>query len=235
MNITSKEAHKLSTDIAERLYYIAKLNPRGVNKLATKYGYQTPKDNLNSKFNFLALFFQENGSDNKAIDQLLLAHPDFNLFAETLAMKSIGRDNAVSPYSGPLQYHPDEDDDNDEGYMNLDEFGNYDGFIDTNDTYVSDPFIGAIADAVKGVAGTVGKFAGKGKKGRAAQANSAAEATTQARLDAQSSLVNARAAEKIASKEQKSKTKRIIIISSISAAVLIGLVLVYVFVIRKKK
>jgi hypothetical protein len=218
-----QEAQKLNDSVAQRLHYIAKLNPKGVNKLAYKYGYPVPKENINSKFNFLALWFYENGNDDKALDELLLTHPDFNLFAETMASKLGVMPRAVSKYSGPLQYEPDE-----EG-LDEDEFGNYDGFIDNNDTYQNDNFIDAIAGAVKGVAGTVGKFAGTGKKGRESQQKWAEEQTKQAQTQVQIAAIEAKKAEKV----QKAKTKKIIIISSISAAVvIIGVVLYFVF--RKK-
>lgn len=221
------EAEKLTNNVARRLRYIAELNPRGVNKLAYKYGYPVPKENVHSKFNFLTLWFAEEGSNDKALDELMITHPDFNLFAETMASKLgvIPTENGISKYKGPLQYEPEDGDELDE-----DEFGNYDGFIDSHDTYHNDNFIDAIAGAVKGVAGAAGKFAGTGKKGREAQQKMAEEQTKQAQTQVQIAAIEAKKAEK----EQKAKTKRIIIWSSVGALLFIILIVVYFAFIRKK-
>ncbi len=221
-----EEAQKLNEGVARRLQYIAELNPKGVNKLAYKYGYPVPKENVHSKFNFLAAWFLEEGANDRALDELIITHPDFNLFAETMASK-LGVDRVekgVSKYKGPLQYEPEEDE------FDEDEFGNYDGFIDNHDTYESDGFIDAIAGAIKGVAGAAGKFAGTGKKGRASQQALAEEQTKQAQVQVQIAAIEAKKAEKA----QKAKTKKVIIISSIGAGLVIIGIVVYLVFFRKK-
>lgn len=222
-----QEAEKLTNDVARRLRYIAELNPRGVNKLAYKYGYPVPRENVQSKFNFLTVWFAEEGSNDKALDELMMTHPDFNLFAETMASKLgvMPTERGISKYNGPLQYEPDDGDELDE-----DEFGNYDGFIDSHDTYHNDNFIDAIAGAVKGVAGAAGKFAGTGKKGREAQQKLAEEQTKQAQVSVQLAAIEAKKAEK----EQRAKTKRIIIWSLIIVSLVVVVTVVYFGFIRKK-
>ncbi len=95
--------------------------------------------------------------------------------------------------------------------------------------YEEEEFIGAIAEAVKGVAGAAGKFAGKGKKGREAQALAGKQALQQKEIDAEM----ARVASKQAAKEAKAKTTRYIVIGVLSF-LLIGLSIGGYFLFRKK-
>ncbi len=226
MEVGYQEAARLNNDVLRRLQYIAELNPRGVNKLATKYGYPCPRENVQSKMNFLALFFSENGSDDNAIDELVMANPDYKLFEETI-LRRIQRPS-VRRTDGPLKYQPQEED----GFVNVDDFDGYDSFIDDNDTYSSnDTFIGAIADAVKGIADTTGKFAGTGKKGREAQQKLAEEQTKQGQTAIQIAAIQARQAQK----EAKAKTKKVIIISSIGAVVLIVALVLFLYLRKRGK
>lgn len=214
VELTANDVNRITSDMAERLYYIAKLNPRGVNKIATKYGYPAPQETLEGKFNFLSLFFQEEGNNDNAIDELVIAHPDFGLFAETLSNKVKNKLKSRIPIES------------EEEFVDIEDFEGFDGFIENSEVYYSNDnlFIDAIAGAVKGVAGTAGKAIGTGKRGTEAKQQAASEQTKQLQLQ------NKQA--KVADKEN---TKRMIIYSSIGFVIFVVLVLVYVFVIRKKK
>ncbi len=216
MEVTYQEAQNLNNKIAERLYYIAKLNPRGVNKLASKYGYPVPKENIHSKFNFLSLFVTENGGDDHALDELMAAHPDFNMFAETLASK-------LHKKSYPIQVRQQEDE-----FVDIEQFGNYDGFMSGSDTYNDDAFIGGIISAVGNLGAAGISKIGAGKD-RATQEKLAAETTKQADTGVQIAAIQA----KQAKKQADAKNKMIIIIS-IVAVVLIGLAIGGYFIFRKK-
>lgn len=229
MDVGIAEAHKLDSDISERLYYIAKLNPKGVNKLATKYGYQTPREKLESKFNFLNIFFLENCNDDKAIDDLVMTHPDFGLFSETV-INRVGKQ--INKNKIPNQHIIEEE----ENFVDIEEFGNFDGFMDDNYSYNEfdqmggvDP-ISNIAAAVGKLGESAGKFAGTGKRGRNATQNLAEEATKQKAQEIKMAAIAAKQEEKT----HKAKTKRIIIISSIVAVVIIIAVVLFI-VLRKKK
>ncbi len=220
MEVSRKEAQNLSNDIAERLYYIAKLNPRGVNKLATKYGYPAPKENINSKFNFLNRFFIENGGDDQAIDELMFTHPDFQMFAETVTGK-INRSRRRIPVE-------EEVDSIEDGYMNIQHFGNYDGFMSGSDTYNDDKFIGGIISAVGNLGAAGVNKIGAGKD-RASAERLAKEQTKQAGTGVQIAAIQAKQAKKEA--EEKRKTT---IIIAIVVLVVIGLAVGGYFLFRKK-
>jgi len=216
MEVTAQEANKLTNGIAERLHYIAKLNPRGVNRLASKYGYPVPSENVASKFNFLSIFFQENGGDDSAIDELLMTHPDFNLLAETLSNKVKSK---MGTNKKTIQIDNDE-----EPFVSVEDFEGFDGFIDNMEIDSHDNmFIDAIATGLGAVAGGAGKFAGTGKRGRAATQNLAEENTKQLKVQQRGDKL-----------VEKQKTKRIIIYSSLGLVAVVIMIFVYIFVIRKK-
>lgn len=231
MEVTHREAQQLNDKIAERLLYIAKLNPRGVNKLASKYGYPVPKENINSKFNFLTLFFTENGEDDRAIDELLVAHPDFALFAETMATKM----SKLKPSFEPEQH---------DGYFDIEDFGNYDGFVDSIHTYNNDAFVGGIISAVGDLGAAGINKIGAGKERKTAE-KIAGESTKQAQTSvdvaqkqlemSQKSVDIAKIQSKAAKKEATEKRKTYMYISLAVVALIILAVGGYIIYKRMKK
>jgi hypothetical protein len=81
MTISKSEA-ALANGLLDRVEYIAKLNPRGVRKLATSYGYPSPNSQVEAK-KFLMRFLSDDG--DVAVDAMLSIHPDKNAFMENLA------------------------------------------------------------------------------------------------------------------------------------------------------
>lgn len=67
-----------NTELGYRLRYIATLNPRGVNVLATSFGYHVPKNNVESRIGFLNKFMLEN--EEQSVNALINIHPDRQLF-----------------------------------------------------------------------------------------------------------------------------------------------------------
>lgn len=201
---------KVSNDIAERLLYIAKLNPRGVNKLAYRYGYEPPRNSPEARFNFLVKYYNENCDEDQGIDDLLLQHPDFTLFAETFGnhlKKKMGNQEELEV---PIDYYP-------RAYV-------------TFEDQATESFVGAIADAAGATATAVGKFAGTGKKGREASQKLSEEETKRQTLNAYGMLLQ----QKESAKKFAEKNKTTLIIVAIIVAVLfIGGTLW--FVLRDKK
>ncbi len=207
MEVSYNEAEKLNDNIAERLYYIAKLNPRGVNKLAYKHGYPVPKENLQSKFNFLSLYFSENGSEDKALDELLITHPDFQWFAETMASKM-----AVPTRMAQVES---------DGYLPIEQFGNYDGFIDNNDNY-NDPFIGGIISAVGNLGAAGISKIGAGKD-RATSEKLAQESTKQAQVQVDIAKAQGKSAQKQAAEKRKTYIWIAVIVIVVAVAIAGGI------------
>ncbi len=91
------------SELGVRLRYIARLNPKGVNKLASKHGWQLPANNSNARVAFLNDFLAEEGEGehfDKAFAEIVDIHPDKQLVIDN---------HSHSGY---------------EGF----EYGNYDGF-----------------------------------------------------------------------------------------------------------
>lgn len=229
MDISSRDQQKIAGNISARLEYIARNNPKGVNKLAYKYGYPAPKENLHSKFNFLALFLQENGDNDKAIDELVMTHPDFGLFAETLQSK-------IKNIKGKSQVIEQQ---NEANFIDIEDFAHYDGFIDDNDTYNGnhdysgdDDFIGGIISAVGNLGAAGINKIGAGKQ-RSANQKLAEEGTKQANTAVQVAAINAMAAKKQAEVDAKKSNNMIIALAI--AGVLVILAIIAFFYFRRKK
>jgi hypothetical protein len=72
------------SDIGVRIRYIAMLNPKGVNQLAYKFGWQVPSDDVDSRVGFLNRLLVEEGEGNfdNIFSELMKIHPDATAFAE---------------------------------------------------------------------------------------------------------------------------------------------------------
>jgi len=130
MVITQSDAD-LVNGLLDRIEYIAKLNPKGVRKLAYSKGYRSP-EGLSQRKQFLMQFLNEGGDD--ASSAMMLIHPDREILVESLASKV-------------RQYNGDQFD-----YNAYDGADDYDSFI----AAIANA-IGGVAGAAKSIVGPSGK------------------------------------------------------------------------------